>query len=289
MSDKSKFSTKSAIFGGQMFAVAALFTIAAAGSAFAGTLTKTFEFGEGMAHTRSNVRTFPVPCGLAVVVTVKFARLGPDGANNNIPIKIELREPDTAPDQEGPSVESKSATATRTEQTLNLSSQGNNRGCNLPWRVRVKYALDGTGPFPTFGSIKFSFDDRTASINVESGVGGLLAGGKVSTYVGDVIGLRQGRIEITGTWFHVIRFPGGFVPGTSPVKLKFELLDPSGTVVKTAEGYSNNELRSELPKIKLLYQVPSYTSGRWLLRITNIDVHEMGGTNLSGKFTPGCP
>lgn len=46
---------------------------------------------------------------------VKFQRIGPDGANNNVQIKIELREPDTAANQEGPLVETKTANATKTE------------------------------------------------------------------------------------------------------------------------------------------------------------------------------
>ena len=53
------------IFGVQIFAVAVLFAFATAGTAFAdNSITKTFEFGIGQAYTHSNVRTFPIPCGI---------------------------------------------------------------------------------------------------------------------------------------------------------------------------------------------------------------------------------
>src|SRR6266508_3314552 len=67
------------------------------------SITKTFEFGAGTPQSRSHVRTFPIPCGTegGVAAVVKFQRSGPVGASN-VPIMIELREPDTAPDQEDP-------------------------------------------------------------------------------------------------------------------------------------------------------------------------------------------
>ena len=62
-------------------------------TASAATISKAFEFGAGTANSISNARTFPVPCGLAVTVSVEYYRLGNNGAQNNVPIIIELRKP----------------------------------------------------------------------------------------------------------------------------------------------------------------------------------------------------
>jgi hypothetical protein len=72
MSNKNKISTKLTIFGGRIFAVAALVAFATVGTAFAETITKSFEFGPGTALTHANVRTFPVPCGLPVKTKATF-------------------------------------------------------------------------------------------------------------------------------------------------------------------------------------------------------------------------
>ena len=97
-----------------IFASAALVALASIGTAFGSNISKTFEFGPGTQNSSSNVRTFPVPCGRQVAAVVKFKRLGPAGTSNNVNIKIELREPDTAPNVEGPIVETKSVSATTT-------------------------------------------------------------------------------------------------------------------------------------------------------------------------------
>src|SRR5688500_5205739 len=128
-----------------IFALFGLFGLS--GTVTADNVSKTFEFGEGSAQTRSIVRIFPISCNKAVVAVVKFQRLGSAGEGNDIPIIIELREPDTAPDQEGPIVQTESGMAKTTEQTITFSTaHGRSRGCSLPWRVRVKHANDGPAP-----------------------------------------------------------------------------------------------------------------------------------------------
>lgn len=294
MNNKNTILTKLAIWGGQIFAVTVLIAFATAGTAFAESITKAFEFGPGLAQSRSHVRTFPIPCGTVggIAAVVKFQRLGPDGASNNIPIIIELREPDTAVGQEGPLVETKTADAKRTEQTVILRSQSSNRGCNLAWRVRVRYANEGTAPVQAFGSIRLDFDGRLRDINVstsELGIDRALRKGNSETVkIGGSAGFLQGTIDITANWHHVVY--SNLLPGPNPVKLKFELIDPSGTVVKTVEAYSSNESRSGLTRFRLIYQAPGCLSGQWKLRITNIDGDDdAGGISPIAKFTPACP
>lgn len=276
---------------GRVFGSVMLFAFATAGTAFADNISKTFEFGAGLAQTRSNVRTFNLPCGTegGVAAVVKFQRLGPVGASNNIPIIIELREPDTAPDQEGPIVETKTATAKTTEQTIILSSQSNNRGCSLPWRVRVKYADEGTAPFRTFGSIRLDFDGRLKKISVQTyAYGQYLNKGSSKEYrLGNILGLGQGIIEITANWRHIIGTD--LVTGANPVKLKWQLIDPNGAVVKTVEAYSSNEARSELTRFKLLYQVTKCVAGQWKLKITNNTNDDAFVDETKAESLPGCP
>lgn len=155
-----------------IFATVGLFAFGLVGTAVASTIHKTFEFGPGTQNPSSNVRTFPVPCGRQVAAVVKFQRLGPAGASNDIPILIELREPDTAPNQEGPISETRSAIAKTTEQEVRgiLSfSGGSSRGCSLPWRVRVRYANPGTPPFAVTGTSRLDYDGSAINIQSSSG------------------------------------------------------------------------------------------------------------------------
>jgi hypothetical protein len=276
----------------RVLGVMALLAFATVSMAFAGN-TKTFEFGPGTPQPRSHVRTFPIPCGTpgGVAAVVKFQRLGPAGANNDLPIIIEFREPDTAPDQEGPVVETKTATAKKTEQTVTLRSQSSNRGCTLPWRVRVKYANEGTAPVQAFGTIRLDFDGRLRNVNVstsELGIDRELRKGQSETLeFGGSAGFLQGTIDITANWNHMVF---SLLPGPNPVKLKFELIDPSGAVVKTVEAYSSNEARSGLTRFRLIYQAPGCLAGQWKLRITNIDGdNDAKGISPTAKFTPSCP
>src|SRR5688572_11837158 len=153
---------------GRFLVVLGLCSFATVGTAFADNVTKTFEFGAGLPQLHSSMRTFSIPCGTpgGIAAVVKFQRNGPDGAGSNVPIKIELREPDTAANQEGPLVETKTANATKTEQIVTLFSPSSARGCSLPWRVRVKYASEGTAPFAVSGSIRLDFDGRRQVIHM---------------------------------------------------------------------------------------------------------------------------
>jgi hypothetical protein len=273
---------------GRFISGVGLFALATVGTAFADNVSKSFEFGGGLELKRSNVKTFSLPCGTegGVAAVVKFTRLGPEGRANDIPIIIELREPDTAADQEGPVVETKTASATRTEQTVTLYGQSSIRGCTLPWRVRIRHANEGAAPSPVSGTIRIDFDGRLKTTEGESG--GCVQGGFTTRNVGSGSGFAQGQVEITVTWAHGLG--GACLPGPNPIKLRVELIDPSGTVVETVEAYSSNELRSELPRFKIVHQVRSCVRGQWKLKFTKLNLNEhVSIARPTVKFTPGCP
>lgn len=274
---------------GRVFGLAALFAAAAVSPAFAETNTKTFEFGAGTGQLHANVRTFFVPCGVAVTATVSFRRHGPDGANSDIPIKIDLREPDTAANDEGPIAETDTAFAKKTSQTLTLSDGKSIRGCSAPWRVRVRYAEEGTAPVTVYGNITVSFNDSTRSVSVENlSYAERKIGHPHDSFVSIAgeTGFEQGRIEITANWHHNI---GGTIQGPLPVQLKVELLNPDGDIVKASFAYSSNEARSDLPKLKLIYQVPNRIPGLWKIRISNGSDNDAYIDSITVKFTPDCP
>ncbi|MEK6570961.1 MAG: hypothetical protein AABZ61_06295, partial [Bacteroidota bacterium] len=221
----------------RVLGVMALLAFATVSTAFADNISKTFAFGVGTENPRSSVTTFSIPCGTpgGVIAVVKFQRLafgrrlGRDDPSNDTPIIIELREPDTAPGREGPLVVAKTATAKATEQTITLPRRESNRGCTLPWRVRVRYADEGTAPFRIYGSIRLNYwDGRVRDVDV-SGEGSfrLNKGEATRINLDGSGGLPQGIIQITGIWHHAL------FTGPNPVKLKFELIDPNGTVVRT--------------------------------------------------------
>lgn len=255
------------------------------GTVIADNVTKTFEFGSGSAQTRSIVRTFPISCNKAVVAVVKFQRLGPEGGGNDIPIIIELREPDTAADQEGSVVQTESGMAKITEQSVTFNTaSGRPRGCSLPWRVRIRHANDGTAPSRVFGTIRLDFGDKFSGVEVES-VGSVQKQGAKIVSI-KAFDIKQGKVEITANWYH---FVGSiYAIGPNPIKLKIRLVDPNGTVRKTVEAYSSDELRSELPKFKLTYQVVDCLTGQWKVEVINDTNDDARFKDINIKFTLDC-
>lgn len=276
---------------GPIFGLLGLFIFATVGAASAGTITKTFEFGAGTQYSHSNVRTFYVPCNLKVVATIKYKRGGSEGASNDFPIKIDLRQADIGADEEGPIAQTVSATARRNEQTATLlAPDGSPRGCSLPWRVRVRYANAGTAPAPVTGSIRVDFDDVLKTFKYSHYPWKIIERKSNHTILLTHQGFEQGRLEIILTWNHSL---GGPVPGPLPVKLKAELLDPNGRVLATDMGYSNHEINPccSGDKMKIVFQVPDCESDSktWNIRITNDTNDDVNLTEVKFSHKPSCP
>lgn len=268
---------------GRVFGLAVLVATAMVGTTFAESLTKTFEFGAGTANSNSNKRTFSVPCGVSVSAAVEHYRLGDVSAENDVPIIIELKKPGASADDEGAVADTQTATTKRAKQTATVTGTESNRGCALPWIVRVKPA-SGQSEVAIKGSIVLTYSGATKNISVEGGLISLNKGNSVTKNVGGSGGLEQGTVTVTANWNHAI----GPVPGPLAVKLKFELISPDG-VVKTVSAYSSNEIRSDLTKFKLTHQVTDCASGQWKIRITNNTNDDTMNINPVVKFTPDCP
>ncbi len=227
-----------------------------------------------------------MPCGLAVRAKVEHYRLGDTGAANDVPIIIELKKPGTTADVEGPVAETRNATARRDRQTVTLGGTRSNRGCSLPWVVRVKPA-NGTSPFAIKGTIDLTYSSSVNNISVEGGLISLNKGNQVSKNVGGSSGLNQGTVVITATWLHAI----GVVPGPNPVRLKFELINPGGSVVAQDTGYANNEINPccSGDKMRIVFKVTECITGQWKLRITNNTNDDTMNIDPRVALTPNCP
>ena len=259
----------------------------------AATTTKTFEVGPGTANTTSNFRTFAVPCGQSVTVNVKFYRLGDPGAQNDVPLIIELRKPGASDSQDGALAASQNVTAYRTDDPnsthrqitqngVNLSGSASDQSCAIPWRVRVKRA-DGAPENAAKGEISLTYSSGSSSINVEGNLISLNKGNSVTKDLGGSSGLKEGKIVITANWNHAI----GVVPGPLPVLLKFELKDPTGTTVKSVTAYSSNQIGAT-PQFRLEYPVPTCKPGQWKLKITNNTNDDTMNIDPKVSFIPAC-
>ena len=258
------------------------------GFASAESQTKTFEFGAGTGQEHSHFRSFNVPCGLPVTASVKYSRLGDPNPKNqilDIPIVVELRKPAESGDGDGSIAQEKNATATRTEQTISLSGTESNSGCTNAWRVRVRPVGAGNSPLAITGQITISYNDSARSIGVQGGLISLNKGIDVTKNLGGSGGLNQGVITITANWNHAI----GPVPGPLAVRLKWELINPAGTVVASQSAYSSNELRSELTKLRLTYNVRDCINGQWKIHITNDTNDDTMNIDPKVNFKPDCP
>jgi hypothetical protein len=258
--------------------------VATVSPAFAGNIFKTSEFGAGTRQPRSHLRTFDIPCQLGIAAMVKFQRLGPVNANNDVPIIIEVHEPDMTAGQENPVYYEESAMAKLTEQTIIVRVPGKKRGCSLPWGVRVRYANEDTAPSRVFGSIRLDFNGGERNIDFKSV--GIVGKGRSTQSETQFYGIGQGKVEIAATWYHFI---GGiqFV-GPNPIKLEISLVDPNGTVVKTVKAYSSDELRSELTKFRLTYQATDCLPGKWKLSVYNPTNDDANFRSLNATFAPDC-
>jgi hypothetical protein len=253
-------------------------------AAFAGSTTKTFEFGAGTANPVSNKRSFSVPCGLDVQAAVKVSRKGDVGTANDVDIVIELRSPGENADTEGPVATTKQAKATRTAQTINLGANDSALGCSLPWIVRVR-PESGSSNVAIYGEITVTFNDNPKSLSVQdAGSINLNSANTVTVNVGGAGGLTQGVVTIKGEWYHNL--------GILPIKMKIDLLDPEGNRVAGDTGFSNLEVNPLFSnqKLKITYVIPECKRGQWKLRIKNIsDGNDAIRVKPIATLKPDCP
>lgn len=259
----------------------ASFAFVLCGSIYAETISKSFEFGAGTENSISAKRTFQVPCGQKVSAVVMFQRGGGSGVPN-IDLVMELRSPGETADEEGPIIAGKEVSAKVISQTAVLEGQKSNRGCSLPWVVRVK-PKSPPAPVKIFGTISVVFQSNPITIDA-SAVGRLEKGDSKTVTIGSSSGLQQGIIRIAPIWFDSLM--------TTPIKMKIELLNPNGDVVASDTGYSNVEFNPccSDDKVKIEFTIPNCVTGQWKVRLTNLS--ERVATRfdgVGGRLTPDCP
>jgi hypothetical protein len=261
-----------------------LLTVVTVGPAFAETITKSFEFGAGTANPISHKRNFYVPCQVNVTVSIEVYRLGGEVEQKSYSAAFELLAPGAG---DGEHSDFRSRVIYPEPQIITLNGAKTNRGCSLPWAVRAKPQTgDPPSSVAIIGTISFSYNSNSRNIDVEGSLISLNKGNSVTKNVGSSSGFGHGDIVITANWNHAI----GPVIGPNPVRLKFELINPSGTVVRTVSAYSSNEMRSDLEKFRLTYQVPDCEGlGQWKLRITNNSDDDTMNIDPKVQFKPDCP
>lgn len=276
--------------------VAVLLIVTTPANASAIDITKSYNFGPGTGShtTTSAAREFNIPCGTpgSITVTMSIRRLGPTDQSHDFSIDIEVREPASGQQTQGPITAGGAlgATVWPTSRSITVTAQPTAGGCSRPWVVRLK-GRNGEEPrYAVEGAITLRYSGATRDLGVSTMSSPYLKIGESMTVsIASAAGCGQGRMVITGNWNHTI----GIVPGPLPVKLRFQLMNDSfglgGVVLAEAEGYSNNELRGELSKLRLVHQIPDCRTGQWKLRITNIDAHDAFLNTPSVKMTPTCP
>jgi hypothetical protein len=236
---------------------------------YAESTTKAFEIGPGTAFGTSNKRNFYVPGCHPIGVTVKYQRAGDVGTTNDVPIVIEVRHPGSTAESEGPVVASKNDNASRSEKTATFQPPQSEKSCSNPWAIRVRSA-SGTPAYAVTGTITVAYNSGNYAVAVENaGSVNLDSGNTVTLNLGDSNGIPQGMITITGDWYHNL--------GVLPIRMRFELIAPNGTVVASDSGYSRNEINPCCSgnKLKVEYRVTACIKGQWKLRVKNIsDGHD---------------
>src|SRR5262249_27157439 len=157
-------------------------------SALAASLTKDYSIGPGGAGSVSTSRFFPAPAGVKVTAKVTYRRDG----NTDIPITIEIEDPD------GNIAATTDKTASGVDQNATLSASSSAKGCNPPWKVRVKGRNGQAPPAKVSGNITFSFTDPGPIVSGPSQAFGVTQGNTVPRGIADFT--SPGNVKITATW-----------------------------------------------------------------------------------------
>jgi hypothetical protein len=241
------------------------------------TIRKTFEFGSGTSQPRSHKRTFSVPAGSTVGVTIE--QMSVDPPNATIPVIIEIRQASAAsvgssgPD--GPLIDVKAANAPSNLVTF-LPTYRSAFGCPSTWRVRVRSAVGPDVPAKVSGTIVFVFTPPSSVVLDMTGVDTQHL--DPDDVVNRTLRARLGSFNsIDGTGDFRIRAKWHTDPldvfhfGTFH-KLTVELLRPDGTIANSETGFSQHAPADKTPKVDFRYTVTAQDAamaGDWGLQITN--------------------
>lgn len=248
------------------------------GQTFAGTSTKTFDFGAGGDNpsSRSHSRTFAAPENVAIVVAVNYRTT----SETDVAIVVEIE------DAANQLLASREITVEKTAKRLviNIAAADNKiHGCEKFWQVRVRTK---SGEIPTarvFGDITFSFVNPTAiQIEVEDKSINLTKGKQTTKNVGSASFFNHpGVMTIQASWLHSLI--------NLVLPLKFELVRPDGSIAKTLVGYAMNSSGS--PHLDFSHNITvaeAKQTGTWKLKISNETEHDIIEIKPAVTFTKKC-
>jgi hypothetical protein len=245
--------------------------------ALAASFEKEFSVGPGGAFSVSHARFFAAPAGVGVTAKVTFQREG----NTDIPITIEIENPD------GAVVASRNDTASLTAKTATLNASGSNKGCNPPWKVRVKSPNGQALPAKVFGKITFSFTDPGPVASTSSAFG-VTQGNTLERDIADPA--QPGALKITATWNSPVINSGGVDP--AGLKLRFRLFRGTEPKGDDGFGYAHNALFGNAnPKMTINYNVTAEdiaAGGNWKLKVTGSSGGDASDVKFTKTFTPRC-
>jgi hypothetical protein len=246
---------------------------------FAGTSTKTFDFGAGGDNPtfRSHARTFAPPAGVAIVVAVNYRTSG----EALIPIVIEIE------DAARKNLASREVAAEKGVKRVvfNVAASDNAvHGCERGWQVRVRTKSGEIPSARVYGDISFSFvDPSPLALGTEGGAPFRLVKKNQTTKQIDAADAfrHPGILSVRAGWLDAL--------GVGALPLKFEILRPDGTIAKSLTGYAANSNSS--PKLDFTYNLTAADArqaGAWRLRIVNDTEQDVIEINPKISFTRKC-
>jgi hypothetical protein len=274
MKSSRQINKNSVVFLSLMFSILYVF----GGAAFAGTTTKTFDFGVGGDNPtfRSHSRVFFIPRDVAAAVRINYRASGAAP----VPVVIEIEDADSRI----AATREVSAEKSNKQIIINIAAGENTvYGCEKGWQIRVKSKDGQIPPARIFGDITLSFIDPAATqILLEGQSFGLKKKSEVSRRIGSAETFRHsGVVNIKSSWTHN--------PLAQALPLKFELVRPDGSVAKSLVGYGTNS--NAQPKMDFDYRIAAADTkqtGVWRLRISNGTEQEIFEIKPGVNFTRRC-
>jgi hypothetical protein len=273
----------------QSLMVLVLLTIAMCGTVLADSIAvedPNFSLLKGNSVTRKLGTSTGLSQGRMEMLAYWNHMIGPVPGPLPVKLKIELIKPngDVVESETAYSTSDANPNATPRFKLVYVATQ-----CvSGQWKIRV---TNNDVHDVRVSNIRVNFTpDVSSNVDIEGSLISLNKGTSVTKMVGNAAGpnstgLRQGRFEVTANWQHAI----GPVPGPLPVKLTFELINPSGEVVATQSAFSSNDVNpNATPRLKLILNNPKFVSGQWKLRISNNSEHDTMNIDPKIKFTPAC-
>lgn len=261
-----------------LLGLAGLILSGLAGQIFAGTVTKTFDFGAGGDNPtfRGHSRSFATPEKVAIVIAVNYR------VNGETPLSLVVETGDAA----SRILVSRDITAEKNYKRLiiNISAADNEvHGCEKFWQVRVRSKSGEVPAARVSGDITLSFVDPAAvAVDVEGQSASLAKGARTTKNIGSANSFNHpGVLVVRASWLDSLV--------SLVLPLKFELVRPDGSIAKTLVGYGVNSGGN--PRLEFSHNITvseAKQTGFWKLKISNETEHDIIEIKPNITFTKKC-